>query len=146
MKRKTHGGIPARVPTKGIALARYSHSRVVLSFFFFKSMSNRQTARHGSSRFFRNAFQRDSRLSRVVCSGQTAERRSREAWGTRCTTGRQGRFAVARYPSGHIMHRGLPKGNLADAVERENRCFVRLYRRTRETGSYIYRTYTVRAG
>lgn len=56
----------ARVPTKRIAPARYSRSRVVLAFFC-KSMSNRQTARHRSSRFFKTLFTARSRLSRAVC-------------------------------------------------------------------------------
>jgi len=52
----------SRTDEKDCTGSLFTLSRCSLFFFF-----SRQTARHGSSRFFRNAFQRDSRLSRVVC-------------------------------------------------------------------------------
>lgn len=108
----------ARVPTKRIAPARYSRSRVVLAFFC-KSMSNRQTARHRSSRFFQNAFHSAiAAVARRLPPGRRQrEDHVRHEGRQGAGQGRQRRSAVARYPSGHIMHRGQPKGNLADAVK-----------------------------
>lgn len=118
---------------KGIAPARYSRSRVVL--FFSKSMSNRQTARHRSSRFFKTLFSAIRGCRAPFTSGQATEGRSREARGDKVHDGTTG--AIHSCPLPFRTHNAPRVAQGKFSGRRENRCFVRLYRRTRETGSYI---------
>lgn len=84
---------------------------------FSESMSNRQTVCHSSSRFFQNAFQRSSRQSRAITLWVHNREKITRGMGTRIHDGTTGAIHSCRHPSGLIMHRGLPKGNLADAVK-----------------------------
>lgn len=87
--------------------------------------------------FFQNAFQHDSRLSRTITlwAGNNIERgieKGGKSTGTRCATGT---IRSCRHPSGLIMHRGQPKGNLAGVVKT---VVLYIHRRTRETRDPTY--------
>ena len=102
--------------------------RFFIFYFFFLSMSNRQTVRH-RSRFFQNAFHSAIRGCRApFASGQATEGRSRKARGTtRCRTGTT--EAIRSCPLPFRTHNAPRAAQGKFSGRRENRCFVRLYRR-----------------
>jgi len=108
-------------------------------------MSNRQTVRH-RSRFFQNAFHSAIRGCRApFASGQATEGRSRKARGTtRCRTGTT--EAIRSCPLPFRTHNAPRAAQGKFSGRRENRCFVRLYRRDGGVHARPDPTYTYSIG
>lgn len=137
MKRDTHGRIlRSRSLAERIAPARcvraFPPLSLSTSLFFFQENVTQAAARHRSSRFFQNAFQRAfPRLSHgsVAAGGKITRSRAGTRRNAHAAT-RQERSALLLPP--FRTHNAPRAAQGKFSRRRENRCFIRLYRRTRE--------------
>lgn len=114
---------------KGIAPARYSRSRVVLFFSKVCQIGRRRVIE--ALVFFKTLFSTIRGCRAPFTSGQATEDHARHG-GQGCTTG-----AIRSCPLPFRTHNAPRVAQGKFSGRRENRCFVRLYRRTRETESYV---------